>query len=371
MNEHWLMRTLPLLLVGIAVVANQANAQSESGKMESKILQQEEPRGYWNWSARTLGGRQFWSDVRCVGGWKIQRNSATGHHRLLDTQSVRQAWGNRAHCDRELDRKIVAGEVKPYQGKIVIILHGLMRSSISMQSVADYLESKGGYETILFQYASSREPVEVHARDLRSVIEGLGADVTEINFVGHSLGNLVVRHYLDDIKQMGRSPDPRFGRMVMLGPPNQGSKMARMVKNNFAFKTVAGESGGQLASGWKLLEPRLAIPEFEFGIIAGGQMDESDFSNFILQGKDDFTVALEEAKLAGAHDLFVQPLFHSSMMNQAEVHEAMLNFLKNGYFVSADQRNPIPKDWQPAVESKDPSDGQSPPANQSSSGGQR
>ncbi len=32
----------------------------------------------------TMGGKQFWSDVRWRSGWRVQRHIWTGHHRLLD-----------------------------------------------------------------------------------------------------------------------------------------------------------------------------------------------------------------------------------------------------------------------------------------------
>ena len=195
----------------------------------------------------------------------------------------------------------------------------------------------------MLQYASTRKPVGDHAAALKSVIDGLGPDVTEINFICHSLGNIVVRRYLGDNTDSatGRQGDPRIKRMVMIGPPNQGSRMARVLKASFLFKTIAGVSGGQLALTWDKLEPTLATPAFEFGIIAGGQKDEAKFSNFILKGKDDFTVSLEETKLIGAHDFLVRPLFHSTMAHNPITMSAALNFFQNGYFVSEQERNPL------------------------------
>ncbi len=306
----------------------------------------QEPHGFYNWNLKTLGGMQFWTDVRIVGDWKIQRHSQTGHYRLLNPDSVRFAWGNLDHCNQELDQRIKAGVVIPYRGKVVILLHGLMRTNNAMTPVADFLAATGEYTPINFQYASSRETVAIHADDLRQVIEGLGDEVTEINFVGHSLGNIVVRHYLGDLKRAGVKMDSRIHRMVMYGPPNQGSGMARVLKNSFLFKTLAGASGAQLSLDWDRLESQLATPEFPFGIVAGGQETDTDFSNFILKGRDDFTVAVDETKLGGAADLLVRPLVHSTMMNQPEIHEATLRFLNRGYFLSEQERRPIPADWQ-------------------------
>ncbi len=302
-----------------------------------------EPVAYPNWRTKTLGGKQFWTDVRYVGGWRVQVNSQTGHCRLLDPGNTRHASGNRLHCDELLDQMTDNGKAKLDTGKVVITLHGLMRTKSAMQPMADYLQKNGEFTSINLQYASTRKTVAEHAIALKSVIDQLGPEVTEIDFVCHSLGNIVVRRYLGDHTdpQTGWQGDVRIKRMVMLGPPNQGSRMARVLKSSFAFQTIAGVSGVELSRTWEKLEPTLATPHFEFGIIAGGQLNEEKFSNFILSGKDDFTVSVEETKLVGAHDFLVRPLLHSTMMHQPEVLKATLSFLQNGYFTSEQDRSPL------------------------------
>ena len=155
---------------------------------------------------------RFWTDVRYASGWRIQQNSQTGHFRLLDSRNVRHAWGNRLHCDQALDQLIVKGNAKLYTGKVVIVLHGLIRTSSSMTAMAKHLRDEGKYATINFQYASTRKSVGDHAIALKSVIDQLGPNVTEINFVGHSLGNIVVRRYLGDTRDplTGKQGDSRI-----------------------------------------------------------------------------------------------------------------------------------------------------------------
>ena len=298
------------------------------------------PRSNLNWQMKTLGGVQFWTDVRVEGGWRVQQNSETGHFRLIDANKVRQAWGSQAACELELDQKIGAKIVTPYSGKVVILLHGLGRSYDCMNSLAVALQQQG-YQTINFGYASTRTDIQHHAAALRSVIDHLGDDVTEINFVGHSLGNIVVRRYLGGKDQQVGAVDPRIASMVMLGPPNHGSRMARLVQNSLTFKVVTGASGQQLAGGWEQFEPTLGTPKFRFGIIAGGQKSDSGISNMLVPGKDDFTVGVDEAKLAGATDFLVAPLFHSNMMADSNAIGWTVSFLKQGYFVSEADRQPI------------------------------
>ena len=324
-----------LLLSLLLCDSDMLMAQSGESKQKS-----EEPMPL-NLKLKTMGGRQFWTDVIHISDWRIQRNAMTGHHRLIDPDDIRHGWGTLQQCKQILDDRVHKGSLAPNSGKVVLVLHGLMRSSQSMEPMVQHLREEGGYQLINMQYASSRNVVARHASDLAGLISNLGPDVTEINFVAHSMGNIVIRHYLKDLEVRGDVVDGRFHRMVMIGPPNQGSKMAHVLRNSILFKSLAGLPGSQLGEKWSELQPHLATPAFEFGIIAGGQTDSQKLNNFVLNGPDDFTVALEETRLAGAQDWLVRPLVHTTMMKNELTLQATLRFLQHGFFVSSDDMNPI------------------------------
>ena len=307
----------------------------------------------FNLEMSTFGGIQFWTDVHIEGGWRIQQNTYTNHYRLLNDANVRKAWGSEKACIAELAKQLKSGAVKPYKGKVVILLHGLCRSWKSMQPMAEHLESEG-YQSIPFRYASSRRGVADHAEKLNRMIANLPAEVTEINFAAHSLGNIVIRHYVADCNKSEKQKlDARINRMVMIGPPNQGSRMARLLKNSVAFKLIGGASGAELSIGWDQLSKNLATPEFEFGIIAGGYgAEESPWSNILLPGLDDFTVSEKETMLVGADDFLVKPLLHSTMMHQADVLESTTRFFREGYFIAKDKMRPIESLPEPEPKTK-------------------
>ncbi len=210
-----------------------------------------------------------------------------------------------------------------------------------MNSMSRYLHDEGGYTVFNVNYPTTRGTVADHARSLDRIIENLDG-IDEINFVGHSLGNLVVRHYLGDHTrpELGIEPDPRIGRIVMLGPPNQGAEIAEALAGVGLFHVVAGASGTQLAAQWRQLESHLAVPQCEFGILAGGRGAERGFNPW-LTGDNDLVVGVETTRLAGASDFAVLPVLHSFMMNDPAAQEYTLRFLQHGYFVSAEARRPI------------------------------
>jgi len=331
------LKSIALLLMAIVATAASPEALGQAGTS----IENQKPEGYMNLPIRTGGGKQFWTDLQNISGWRIQQNSETGHCRLIDPKLVRRAWGNFAHCQQSLQKRLETGQLTRPSGKVVILLHGLVRTSNSMNVMEKHLQGQG-YTTVNFGYASSRKPVSDHAAALKSVIDGLGDQVTDIYFVAHSLGNIVIRSYLHASAnaQTGLNGDPRIRRTVMLGPPNQGSKVARTFKDSHLFRTCAGKCGDQLASGFGQLSKQLATPSSEFGIIAGGQENEA-YGNFLLEGKDDYTVSVEETKLPGATDFMVHPLIHGTMMNQPVVLEATTRFFEHGYFTSAAERTPL------------------------------
>lgn len=296
----------------------------------------------------TLGGKQFWADQLFFHQWRIQRNSVDGHYRLLDERNFRFASGTYDECVAALEKIKRERHLPKMNGRAVVVLHGLVRSRCSMDSLCRYLRNKGGYTIINVEYPSTQADIGAHAQALRNIVDHLEG-IDEINFVGHSMGNIVIRHYLGDMasedatKQTAeqiaanRRTTARFRRFVMIAPPNQGALLARVFADNALFKGIAGDAGQQLGRDWPQLEKRLATPAFEFGIIAGGKGNATGY-NPLLEGDNDGTISVETAKLAGASDFKVVPVMHSFMMDNADVQQYVFRFLDRGYFTTDKQR---------------------------------
>ena len=285
--------------------------------------------------SRTLGGDQFWADEFIRSGWRIQRNAFSGHYRLLDTDNYRRALGTYDACRAKFDEFVEAEPITPKSKQAVVMLHGLLRSRDCMIPLADYLAEKGSYEIVNMSYPSTQADVHAHAAALDKVINNLEG-IEEINFVAHSLGNLVIRDWLhehykpDDAKY-------KLGRFVMLGPPNNGAQFARNFKQNRLYSIVTGPAGKQLGEGWEELAKVLQTPCCEFGILAG----TAAIPNPLVDGSDDGIVSVSETKLPGAADFRVLAGHHGHIRSSEAVGEMTLCFLQHGYFTSADERTPL------------------------------
>ncbi len=227
------------------------------------------------------------------------------------------------------------------RGRVVLLLHGLFRTRGSLCTLGQHLADEGGYQVYYIGYPTTRAEVGWHAKHLAEVIDGL-KEVDEINFVAHSLGNLVIRHYLADHTDPGTGlqGDPRIKRIVMLGPPNQGADLAVQLDRWPVYTWVGGRSAVQLGKAWHELAPRLATPVCEFGIIAGGCGSDRGL-NPLLKGDNDRVVSVETTKLKGAvRDFAVLPVDHVHD-DRPQVLDYTLRFLSEGHFVSPETRQPL------------------------------
>jgi len=324
--------------------ARNESARNESARNETAVNNAardgDEPVSGLNIRWQTFGGRQFWADELVFRGWRIQRNVFTSHYRLLDDRDVRLAWGDWDACLEKLEAQKAARDLPPLRGKVVVLVHGLGRSRKFMRPLAEYLQKNSDYETVSVDYPSTRAGIDSHAAGLASVIEHLDDEVTEINFVAHSLGGLVVRHYLADATEDGKKLDERIGRFVMLGPPNQGAAMARLFEDSRLFHWAIRGTGKQLSTNFDELSEHLGTPPCEFAILAGGRGDDEGY-NPLIAGDDDILVRVAETKLAGARDFRRLDMRHTKLARERQPLSMTLQFLQEGHFTTDDERQPL------------------------------
>lgn len=319
-----------------------------------------------NWELPTFGGLQYWADELVFYDYRIQRHASTGHYRLLDGRDERYAWGTFEQCQEKLAEIKKTYKLAALPKHVVITLHGMARTRHSMSPIAQYLRDNGKYTVLQVGYPSTRESIPEHAASLGRLISRLEG-VETMDIVAYSMGNIVTRHWLGDLAaeaaanvdaaQVGngggpelvvapKPPLPKLRRYVMLGPPNQGAQRANLWAESEVsrelFKFVVGDGGEQLGPRFNEIKGRLAVPDCEFGILAGGKGDGKGWHDGI-PGDDDGTVGVDEAKLPGATDFAVVPLRHMRLISEQETLRRTESFLDHGYFTSAELRAPLPR----------------------------
>jgi pimeloyl-ACP methyl ester carboxylesterase len=210
----------------------------------------------------------------------------------------------------------------------VVLLHGLARTERSMEEMGDAL-LKAGYTVFNIEYPSREKIIEELA--METIPKGIkmcnSINKKQINFVTHSMGGIVLRYYLS------REPIPKLGRVVMLSPPNQGSEAADELMGLAVYKWVNGPAGQQLGTGPDGIAARLGPADFTLGIITGNDPGVFDvwFAG-MFPGENDGKVSVERAKVEGMTDFLVLPYGHTFIMDEEEVINQTLYFLKYGNF---------------------------------------
>ncbi len=206
----------------------------------------------------------------------------------------------------------------------VILLHGLARSSRSMNKLQTALQ-QAGYHTLNIDYPSTRHTIEALSKDVIGKALARCPSATKIHFVTHSLGGILLRHYL-----MNHRID-KLGRVVMLAPPNQGSQLADWLQAYRLYQYLFGPVGMQLGTASSSLIQRLGPADFELGIIAGTRAINLLFSP-ILPKPNDGTVTVENTKLKGMKTHLSVPASHPFIMRKQRVIDEVIRFLQDGCF---------------------------------------
>lgn len=206
----------------------------------------------------------------------------------------------------------------------VITLHGLLRGEGSMQPMADFL-MQSGYQVVNLGYPSRHAPIaELAATAIPTALERCeGAE--RVHFVTHSLGGILVRHYLTDHSV------PNLGRTVMLGPPNGGSEIVDRLGDLAMFEWLNGPAGQQLGTGSDSVPNQLGPVNYEVGVIAGTRTFDPLMSA-LLPDPDDGRVSVASTHLEGQREHLVLPVTHAFMMRNESVMQAVLRFLRTGSF---------------------------------------
>ncbi len=201
-----------------------------------------------------------------------------------------------------------------------ILVHGVWMHGVVMELQRHYLAAQG-FDARCYSYSSVAPTLTENAQQLAAYATALAAP--QINWVGHSLGGLVILRMLELV------PALPPGRIVLLGTPFRGS---------YAARAMSSHQLGAMALGHSLAEwfARDTPPEFpgrEIGVLAGNhQFGLGMFVAPALPAPNDGVVTVEETGLPGALDSIVLPVSHSGMLISEDVANQTAAFLRDGCF---------------------------------------
>jgi pimeloyl-ACP methyl ester carboxylesterase len=220
--------------------------------------------------------------------------------------------------------------VQKNNNRLVILLHGIMKSSKKMQGLANFLK-RNNFDILNIDYPSTKFPLEDLVEIIHTDISrALELNYQKIYFIGFSMGGLLARAYLNKYRI------ENLANIVFIGTPNHGSEVADFFNRFKFFRFIFGPAGQQLVTNQDSFIHVLGSPYYEFGVIAG------DFSVNLLLSKiikkpNDGKVSVESTKLDGMKDHLVLSTSHPFMIRNRKVWEYTLNFMLHSSFCPSER----------------------------------
>lgn len=222
----------------------------------------------------------------------------------------------------------------------VVLLHGLGRTARSLAGLRRDLEARG-FNTWARTYPSRRLPID----KLAALVAGWIRDEVPAGplfAVTHSLGGVLIRH------MNGLLP---FAGVVMLAPPNHGSRVAAVLENRRTFRWLYGPALRNL--GTPCTWPQ---PPGPFAVIAGTRaLSIASPPSWIIRGfrlippdePHDGAVTVAETRLEGMIDFAEVHASHTWLMNHPHTRELVARFIEEQTFGEM-RKLPAPPDDETA-----------------------
>ncbi|RZR16848.1 triacylglycerol lipase [Vibrio vulnificus] len=208
----------------------------------------------------------------------------------------------------------------------IIMLHGLYMHGLVMQPLSLRLK-KLGYQTQTLTYNT----VNIDEEKVFQSIDKALSTTTGNVLVGHSLGGLMIKHYL-----ASRRPAlQQISHVVAIGSPLKGASIVTKIQE-LGLGAMLGNSPKH---GLNMHEDIWDFPQ-KLGSIAGTiPLGARPFLLMDTQTMSDGTVTVEETKISGMTDQVLTKNSHTSMIYSRYIPDQIDHFILHSHFRQTESVN--------------------------------
>jgi pimeloyl-ACP methyl ester carboxylesterase len=197
----------------------------------------------------------------------------------------------------------------------VVLVHGLAANRTIMAKLGTSLGRAFG-KVVNWGYQSLWSPIERHGRQLADELRQLDEQVEgRIHLVTHSMGGIIGRIALSEFTPR------RFGRFVMITPPNRGSHIASWLAPYLG----------------RICPPLVQLSDCQESFVCCLPPPKVQDLGIIAAERDIF-VYEASVRLGCESDYIMLPGLHSSLLWSPTTAEQVRHFLEYGHFRRADCR---------------------------------
>ena len=200
-----------------------------------------------------------------------------------------------------------------HRGETVFVVHGFGGSRLMMAVLCNRL-AQHGFDVCNWEYPSLSQGVPRIAAMLRNELTAARCQTGSrpIHVVAYSMGAVVARTAFLEMDLTDWS-----GRLVMLGPPNHGSPLARF--------------GGRILRRWPVSIPDLSDQTGSFvRCLPAGPLPPTG----IIAARFDHLVPVKNTRLDGVLEHRVINTIHKGLVFNREVSGLLSRFLESGSFAA-------------------------------------
>ena len=213
----------------------------------------------------------------------------------------------------------------------VVFVHGAIVRGWEMALLRHRLRQLG-YRVRQFRYRSMMKGLDDNARRFSDFLRETEGDVLHV--IGHSMGGVLIRQVFE------QNPDPRPGRLVVIGSPLLDCWVARRfyrvhprVGRWMVGRTVADHISRPSDPVWR--------GSRDFGVLAGTYRFGIGAIFSSLPRPSDGVVLLDETRLQGVRDHVTFRLNHFGMLFSKRCCAQVARFLATGTFAHVPARDQV------------------------------
>lgn len=204
--------------------------------------------------------------------------------------------------------------------KAIVLAHGLFMK----KGIMTYLKSafeRRGFVVYNFDYKTT-EYSEKTLSEFHDFLKKVKEE--DVNFVGHSMGGLLIRNYFDKYK-----PKYKSTSIVTLGTPHKGSSLGLKVKESIVGFILGNAPESGVTSDSEL--PPWS-GEYDLGVIIGiYNVGPNNVFNY-GRGEGDGTVLVSEAILENAKDTIYIGANHTGLVYSRKAVKQVISFIETRKF---------------------------------------
>lgn len=211
--------------------------------------------------------------------------------------------------------------------EVVVLIHGFTAHSVTMHFIKRDLE-RAGYSVLPLSYLTlfSKTKINDIGKKFSRLLNSKYDANTQIHFVGHSLGGVIIRSIISFSKIY------QVGNVVTIGSPHNGALAADWTLKYLHFLTyIMGDIIRELVSGSETIN-RLPFP-VHHGVIVG-TLNRKPLNPFAYMTSDisDGLVELDSSTADTGCDVFISNTDHVTQLWDREVRRQIINYVRYGAF---------------------------------------